>query len=131
MVPGPWRAPRKQAISVTVQSTNKKKPMREIKKKQPHINERPLLIGRKWEKSKMLYIRNIDRGERDDDEIAKDIVHYGQEIGIRIMSTYIIHNKWVNDVIGCKIKIPQSQIDEALDSHNWPDSVQNAESGNI
>ncbi len=64
---------------------------------------------------------------REDDDMDKDIKQNGKEYakkqGIKILSAFVIHNKYRSDVVGCKIRIPVSQQRKALDGNVWPSEI--------
>jgi len=82
------------------------------------------LRGIREEKSCTLYVKNInvDEEERDEDigHIVKD---YAKQRNIRVMSTKVIRNKYVQDVVGCKLVIPQSQEHFVLAAEFWPHGI--------
>jgi len=82
-----------------------------------------LLIGARREKKTVLYLRNIYTGDKDDEQIATDIRKYAVGAGFRVMYAEVIHNRYCQDVIGCKIWIPLSQVEDAMEYGVWPDGI--------
>jgi hypothetical protein len=82
-----------------------------------------LLIGAKPERSTILYLKNIYTEEREDELLCKDIKSYGRQVGIRIMTTDIVHNRYCEDIVGCRIRVPMTQVDKALSIETWPDDI--------
>jgi hypothetical protein len=82
-----------------------------------------LISGTKWERSTMLYVRNIAVEERSDEEIQRDVIKYGKMVGMRIMQVDVEKNRFCQDVVGCRIKVPISQAEKAESVGTWPDDV--------
>jgi hypothetical protein len=121
---GPWlvqqrrRRHGKDNIQVTIH--NGSNPQRQLTRES---NKGDLLNGAKREKGILLYLKNIDTEGKSDDELRSDIRKYGQSVGIRIMHADIVHNRYCQDVVGCKIRVPLSQKDKALAIQIWPEEV--------
>jgi DNA-binding protein len=93
------------------------------KRRVQYSNGTTLLIGAKPERSMRLYLKNIYTEEREDVNLCKDIKAYGRQVGMRIMTTDIVHNRYCEDVVGCRIRVPVSQVEKALIIETWPDDI--------
>jgi hypothetical protein len=93
------------------------------RRKVQYHNGTTLLIGAKPERSMILYLKNIFTEDREDDHMCRDIKSYCRQVGIRIMTTDIVHNRFCEDVVGCRIRVPVSQVDKALSIETWPDEI--------
>ena len=49
---------------------------------------------------------------------------FGKSVGMRIMYVNIVRNRYCQDAVGCKIRIPTSQFDLATSIETWPDDVE-------
>jgi hypothetical protein len=105
----------------TLQITKEKGKERSVQ--QHFSNSTTILTGAKRERSTVLYLRNIYISNMTDEETARNVRKYGNEIGVRVMYCEVVHNRYCTDVAGCKIWIPQSQSDHALDFGMWPDHI--------
>ncbi|CAH1800602.1 unnamed protein product [Owenia fusiformis] len=86
------------------------------------------LCGVKNEPSRIVYLENISQGIDDSDETTKDLVlKYAHDLGLRINQIYVIHNKVSRNRVGCKIYVPSSMFNRAIDSDIWPDDVNSRE----
>ena len=70
-----------------------------------------------------LYLEDIARCDQSDEDLKLMIRSYGKERGLRIMATEIIKNRYCDDVVGCKIKVPESQEQKAISGYFWPEDV--------
>ena len=116
---GPWnkgKAPKKMTITF-----DRKGKQRKIVPYSPH---RTTFIGRKWVHSTTMYLKNIDRGDMNDEELSSCISQYAKSIGIRIMQSTIVSNRYAEDIVGCRIRIPSDEVDKALDSDTWPEDIE-------
>ena len=58
-------------------------------------HNQPVLMGQKPVKSKLVYVRNICKNERQSDEAIVDMVkQYGRRKDVRIMSARVVHNRF-------------------------------------
>jgi hypothetical protein len=52
----------------------------------------------------------------DDNESEKELIdsvkRHGAAKGVNIMSVYIIYNKFCDNIVGCKLSIPEFQQDQ-------------------
>ena len=123
---GPWQQDKKtlkkaqKKLKITLKRT-KGGDQRSVEKKP---DSPKLISGLKREPNTLMYVRNIVVNDRSDDEICRDMKLFGKSIGLRIMYTAIVRNRYCEDVVGCKIRIPTSQIDEATDIATWPDDIE-------
>ena len=106
----------------TLQITKEKGKERTVK--QQFSDKATILTGAKRERSTVLYLRNIYIDGMNEDEVSRSVRKYGTTIGIRVMYCEVIHNRYCTDVVGCKIWVPISHVDHALDFGMWPDNIQ-------
>ena len=59
-----------------------------------------------------------------DEDVTRNIKEHAKSKGLRIMSQKVIRNRYVEDVVGCKIIIPMSQEHLALTPGFWPDGIE-------
>ena len=72
----------------------------------------------------MIYLQNVYVDLHDSVSDIKDKVRrYATHKGLRIMGTYIISNKYSEDVTGCKLLVPSSQVQLALSANFWPEEI--------
>ena len=90
----------------------------------PGTNKQTLISGARWEKSATLYVRNISRADRSDEDVCKDVRSYGTLSGVRFMQVDVVKNRYCQDVVGCRIKVPASQADTVTSVEFWPDDVE-------
>ena len=89
----------------------------------PHKGRRKL-AGLKAERGTALYVEHIQTMEDDSEEdIIKCVKDYAEHGGIRVMSAKVIKNRFCQDVVGCKVFIPEKQIRLACSPSFWPDPV--------
>ena len=84
-----------------------------------------MLVGQKPVKSTKLYVRNIRKEEtQSDDEISKMVKAHVWSKGVRIMAAKIIHNRFDDNTVGCKITVPELEEDNVSRNSFWPDEVE-------
>ena len=82
------------------------------------------LQGMKSEPFAELYLANIARRDNQSfSEISEEIKKYCRNKNKRIMSAWIIPNKVADDVVGCRIRVPISSVDDRLGNKIWPDDI--------
>ena len=55
-------------------------------------------------------------------DIATKVTKYAQEKGIRIMSCWVIRNRFVRDQVGCKVSVPKEQSQKCR-TDIWPQYI--------
>ena len=129
-VEGPWqtqvdkRKARRvnKALTVTIHDVqNENGQSRKVE--QHRTNGSSLLCGVTREESILLYVRNLSVEDRTEEEMCRDVKKFGKMVGIQIMTTEIIKNRYCQDVVGCKIRIPSYQVEKAQSVETWPDDV--------
>jgi hypothetical protein len=75
------------------------------------------------ENSTLLYLSNVFTEDMNDEDLAKAVKNHGREIGVRIMTVDIVHNRYCQDVIGCRIRVPHPQVAKTLEFDSWPDEI--------
>ena len=71
----------------------------------------------------MLYLRNIFTEGKSNEELSSCVIQHAQTQGIRVMTADIINNRYVQDIVGCKIRVPLPQADRALEFGVWPEDI--------
>lgn len=82
-----------------------------------------MLQGRKQERGSFLYLQNIYVENETNAVIARSLMDYAKDRGVRIMATRVMRNRLCHDVLGCRILVPESQEYLALDTAMWPENV--------
>jgi hypothetical protein len=70
-----------------------------------------------------LYLENINVEDESYEQVSRNVKLYAKSKGIRIMSIKIIRNHYCDDVVGCKMLIPECNEHVALDPQTWPDAI--------
>ena len=81
------------------------------------------LVGARREKSTTLYLANVYRGKMSDEEVRQAVRDYADMVKIRVMNIEIVFNRYCQDVVGCRIKVPISCVESAMDEDTWPDEI--------
>jgi len=81
------------------------------------------LQGIKQERGKRMYLTNIYMDEKSEESIIREIKTYTKTKGMRVMACRIIYNRYCQDVVGCQITIPESQVRIAVDPATWPNEI--------
>ena len=90
--------------------------------KSPNIQAN--LKGVKFEPSKYVYVKNIYLDVNDTEADVKEKVRsFVIDNGVRIMNIQVIANKYCEDSVGCKIRIPLRQLSTVLSRNFWPDDM--------
>lgn len=75
-------------------------------------------------KGVQLYLEHIQMNNGDtDDDILVMVKQHGQANDLRVMSAYIVHNRVCSDVVGCKISVPDSQVETAMSPGFWAEDI--------
>ena len=82
-----------------------------------------LISGARWEKSTALYVRNINREERSGKDISQDVRECGRLGEVRFMQVDVVKNRYCEDVVGCRIRVPTSQVERVTSIEFWPDDI--------
>ena len=91
-------------------------------KKEVNLLSLPPLAGQRPVKTKMLYVRNIYRvQDQIDEDIMLQVKQHAKKKGVRVMATRLIKNHFAEDIVGCRVTLPLSNVDEMLDIRFWPD----------
>ena len=84
------------------------------------------LRGVRNEKTVTIYARNIAKDEQESDDAVKARVrrYVKRKRDVRIVSIQVVHNKYCEDSVGCKLCVP-ARFNEILISPGfWPDDVE-------
>jgi hypothetical protein len=79
--------------------------------------------GQRREPATTLYLEDIARGDSTDAELANAVKQHAKSKGIRVMTAMIVSNRFCEDTVGCKIRIPEGQEQKAMCSYVWPDEI--------
>ena len=91
---------------------------------QPSSHTQSELRGIKFERCTDLYVENIECKDNDDNEgILSKVKKYAQSKGIRIVNGWVKRNRHRSDMVGCKIWLPESQVNRAMNCNSWPPEV--------
>jgi hypothetical protein len=130
--PGPWYENKNKKdtqklkagnnIKVTVQRKNAAGRDSRVVKSHSSDNV-TLILGARHEASTTLYLKNLCTEDKTDEQLCRDVRKYGRHVGLRIMHAEVVHNKFCQDVVGCRIRVPNSQVDSALSAQTWPDDL--------
>ena len=107
---------------LTIQVPNKNRSTAYIR----HVREgsqTTTIIGARREQSIQLYLKDLMLGDQTEDELSKAVIQYGKEVNLRIMYTQIVKNRFCQDTVGCKIRVPKSQCELALSIETWPTDI--------
>ena len=82
------------------------------------------LRGSRPQKITQLYLRNVtmDNGDTDTD-ILNSVKTYGVENNVDIQSAYVVHNTFSDKIVGCKINVPECQVDIAMSECFWTTDI--------
>jgi hypothetical protein len=82
------------------------------------------LKGVPVEKAKRIYLRNVYVNVDDREaEIKERVRKYAVARGLRIMGINIVTNRYIEDVVGCKMLVPEPQLSKALAPDFWPENT--------
>ena len=82
------------------------------------------LRGVRFEKCTDLYLQNIACNEGDTWQVIVSCVRqYAKTKGIRVANAWVKRNKHCKDMVGCRIRVPDSQVNNALNPSVWPAEV--------
>ncbi len=56
-------------------------------------------------------------------DIGMSITEHAAKHNIRIMRFYVKRNRYVSDVVGCKVTVPSTQVQQCKSSSVWPAHV--------
>ena len=71
-----------------------------------------------------LYLPNISRHPDDTlGEVAEIVREYGKNGGLNIISSRVVRNRFTDNTVGCRITVPERQVDDALGSRMWPSGM--------
>ena len=108
---------KKHPLSVTITKDNKRKVT--------NSGHPPgtVFIGMKRVPGTMLYLRDVYRDNKSDEELVQNIKEYAKSYGLRVMFAEVRRNRYCEDIVGIKIKVPVSQEEIASDDDFWPNDV--------
>ena len=74
----------------------------------------------------MIYAKNIARDDDESDDQVKDRVRkfVRRKRDVRIISIQVVHNKYCEDTVGCKLCIPTSAQEILMAPGFWPEDVE-------
>lgn len=91
-----------------------------------YVSSPPVLKGVKPERTVTLYVKNIARAEQEDDDGIKVRIksYIKTRQSIRIIQVHVVHNRFCDDTVGCKITVPFSVQDILMSPDFWPENVE-------
>ncbi len=55
-----------------------------------------------------MYLQNIHMSyHQTDEDIVKSVYKYATDCGLRIISARVIHNRYADDTVGCRVIVPK------------------------
>ena len=89
-----------------------------------HGNTGTTLRGTKPQKTVTLYVRNVTMKNNDTEtDIMESVKGYGVANGLDILNVYLIYNRYSDNIVGCKINVPEDQVETALCESFWPTDI--------
>ncbi len=84
------------------------------------------LRGHKPEKTVTLYVKNLATGDGETDEKVKNKLktYIKRRKPIRIINVQVVHNRFCEDTVGCRIVVPVSAEEILVSPGFWPDDVE-------
>ena len=76
-----------------------------------------------------LYVQNIYvedeemQTKKGDPLVVKMVSNYAKAKSIKILGAYVVRNRYRMDMVGCKIRVPESQALFATHESIWPEDV--------
>ncbi len=127
-IPGDWNlAVNKRQKKKLLRQTRQKEDTRVRPNSTPQSKQTPTankLQGRRPVAGVQLYLEHLNRGDNDTEEtITKMVRQYARSKQLRIMSARVVLNRVCDDMVGCRISVPLSQVDTALSPDFWPEDV--------
>ena len=127
-------APDREGYS-TVLTRQEAKDIKQTKTPAPRVNRPPKsnlrkpapmfdLEGAPKIVSHELYLENLRIPEGATNKaIAESVIEYGKKNHVRVLSCWVRRNKFVRDVVGCKISVPSTQSNKCKVQPIWPEHV--------
>ena len=63
------------------------------------------------------------QGQTEED-IMLQVKQHAKKKGVRVMATRLIKNRFAEDIVGCRVTVPLSNVDELLDVRFWPEPIE-------
>ncbi len=84
------------------------------------------LRGVKREKTTTLYVKNVALNEDEsDDELKGRLKRFiKQRTQVRVISVQVVHNRFCEDTVGCKMTVPWSAQEILMQESFWPEDVE-------
>ena len=71
-----------------------------------------------------LYLPNITRYTDDTlGDVAERVREHGKRGGLNIIASRIVRNRFNDNIVGCRITVPERQQDDALGNRVWPAGI--------
>lgn len=124
-VNGPWNTVTRRNKRTSDRRKQKRLQARQYKPRDVvHEQAKKVLKGLKPEEGIQLYIENIHKDLADtSSEIERMVKIHGHKQGIRIVAARMVKNGFCDDIVGCRITVPLSQVATTMDDDTWPDEV--------
>lgn len=124
---GPWLNFKSKATAKRIERTSRLRRQtagQSDAKATKHGPTESRLRGLRPQASAFLYLENVAKGVDDSDATAiNNVKSYAQKGQLRVMSVKVIHNRFCEDVVGCRISVPQTQTAHVLDQDFWPEDI--------
>ena len=62
--------------------------------------------------------------DEEDTDVVKTVRSHAVRKGVRIIHAKVIRNRYCDDVVGCKLLVPKSQVSNLLEDDFWPDNIE-------
>ena len=113
---GPWQ--------IKPSQRQRREYRRRSKSSQDPQRHNTALRGSKPQKTVNLYLQNVTMSDSDTETTITDSVKgYGTENGVNILSVYVIYNRYCDNIVGCKLSVPESQKDNIMADGFWPTDI--------
>ena len=82
------------------------------------------LTGAKPVQTVPMYLENISRGQTDvDSDIARRVRAFARGKGLRVIAAHVVRNRRSDDVVGCRLTIPETMATVVTSAGYWPDGI--------
>lgn len=126
---GPWNKPKYLAKRANRRSRAKEAHEAASRNKKVHAQPKPLkggyrLAGVKPEKTATMYLENISCDPEDSDsDVSNKVRAYARSKKLKVIAAYTVRNWRADDVVGCRIIIPESVVSDVTLPAYWPEGI--------
>ena len=83
------------------------------------------VVGRSPVKSSCLYVKNISQEEGvSDEDIIEQVKSHAAYYGVKIMSARVVKNRFADNIVGCRITVPDEDAHLCLRNYIWPKPIE-------